>query len=227
MAALKPAEIASIELDTENRRARVIVPEDQLSLAIGKKGQNVRLASKLSGWNLDIVSEAEAAVLPTVEAVQVDYSEIPGIGPLVNQALTDAGILTLRDIFDAGEQGLTAIEGIGQAKAAEVLKYAGELYEQLASEAMSRARAGAREATPPTPRQILESMMPDAEGEAKAEPEAAPAGESGPEKAESPAKSDTAEEGPAGSAREKTSADDAPTDVPAEDESTQDEKTTA
>ncbi|KPJ53183.1 MAG: hypothetical protein AMS16_05575, partial [Planctomycetes bacterium DG_58] len=60
MAALKPAEISSIDLDPENMRARVIVPEDQLSLAIGKKGQNVRLASKLSSWELDIVSEAEA-----------------------------------------------------------------------------------------------------------------------------------------------------------------------
>jgi N utilization substance protein A len=236
MAALKPAEISSIELDTENRRARVIVPEDQLSLAIGKKGQNVRLASKLSGWNLDIVSEAEAAVLPTVEAVQVDYSEIPGIGPQVAQALTDAGILTLREIFDAGERGLTAVEGVGPAKAGEVVKYAGELYEQLASEAMARARAGAREATPPTPRQILESMLPDAEGEGSAGGEAAP-GESGPAPTESAVEPETGEEKAAG----KEPADDASTagdtegnavpseqDAgPAEDEPTEDGKTSA
>jgi len=161
MAALKPAEVTSIDLDPENRRARVIVPEDQLSLAIGKRGQNVRLAGKLAKWNLDIVSEAEAAVLPTVEALEVDFSSIPGIGEVPAQALMDAGVLTLRDIFDAGEEGLRQVEGIGPAKAAEIVAYASELYEQFASEAMARARAGAKEATPPTPREILESMLPD------------------------------------------------------------------
>jgi N utilization substance protein A len=186
MAALKPAEIASIELDRENRRARVIVPEDQLSLAIGKKGQNVRLASKLTGWDLDIVSESEAAVLPTVEAVEIDFSYVPGIGEHIVKALTAAGVRTLRDVFDAGQQGLTAIEGIGPAKAAEIAKYANDLYEQIASEAMARARAGAREATPPTPREILESMLPDsgpepAEGDQTPPPDKTPDGESAPE----------------------------------------------
>jgi len=173
MASLKPAEISSIDLDPENRRARVIVPEDQLSLAIGKRGQNVRLAGKLCDWELDIVSEAEAAVLPTVEGLQVDLSEVPGIGEHTAKALMAAGLLTLRDIFDAGEKGLTAIEGIGPAKANEVLTYASELYEQLASEAMARARAGAKQESPPTPREILESMLPDSTGEAdEQEPEA-------------------------------------------------------
>lgn len=160
MAALKPAEISSIDLDQENRRARVIVPEDQLSLAIGKRGQNVRLASKLCVWELDIVSEAEAAVLPNVEALEINFSEVPGIGANAAQALVDAEILTLRDIFDAGEEGLCAVEGIGPKRATEIVAYAAELYEQLASEAMARARAGAKDATPPTPREILESMLP-------------------------------------------------------------------
>ena len=172
MAALKPAEISSIDLDPENMRARVIVPEDQLSLAIGKKGQNVRLASKLSSWELDIVSEAEAAVLPTVESVEVDFSDVPGIGATAAQALLDAGVRTLRDIFDAGEEGLRAVERIGRAKAGEILNYASELYEQLASEAMARAREGAKQETPPTPREILEGMLPESRDES-AEPESA------------------------------------------------------
>jgi N utilization substance protein A len=195
MAALKPAEIASIELDRENKRARVIVPEDQLSLAIGKKGQNVRLASKLSGWDLDIVSVAEAAVLPSVEAVEIDFTGLPGIGEHAAKALGEAGIRTLRDVFDAGEAGLTAVEGIGPAKAAEIAKYASELYEQLASEAMSRARAGAKDATPPTPRQILESMLPDS---VETEPEETPAA---PEDEEAETKEDA-------SAEKDSSADD-------------------
>lgn len=57
--ALSPAEVSVVELDERNRTAKVVVPEDQLSLAIGKKGQNVRLASRLTGWKIDVVSEAE------------------------------------------------------------------------------------------------------------------------------------------------------------------------
>ena len=57
--ALSPAEVTTVELDEEGRSAKVVVPEDQLSLAIGKKGQNVRLASRLTGWKIDVVGEAE------------------------------------------------------------------------------------------------------------------------------------------------------------------------
>ena len=160
MASLKPAEIAGIELDAENQRARVIVPEDQLSLAIGKKGQNVRLASKLTGWNLDIVSEAEAAALPLVEAMEVNFRAVPGIGEHVALAIEAAGIRTLRDIFDVGEPGLTQIEGIGPAKAADIIRYTTAMYEQLASEAMAKARASAQQPQP-TAREKLDSLLPD------------------------------------------------------------------
>ncbi len=61
-AALSPASVISVELDEENKKATVIVPDDQLSLAIGKRGQNVRLAVKLTGWNLDVVSASETSV---------------------------------------------------------------------------------------------------------------------------------------------------------------------
>ncbi len=68
--ALSPTKVANVELDKENNKARVIVPEDQLSIAIGKSGQNVRLASKLSGFDIDIVAEQEPAeVAPAAEAV--------------------------------------------------------------------------------------------------------------------------------------------------------------
>jgi transcription termination/antitermination protein NusA len=65
--ALSPTKVVNVELDEENKKARVIVPEDQLSIAIGKSGQNVRLASKLSGYDIDIVAEQEAA--PVAETV--------------------------------------------------------------------------------------------------------------------------------------------------------------
>ncbi len=70
--ALSPAKVESVELDEENKKATVKVPDDQLSLAIGKNGQNVRLASKLSGWSIDIVSpetESKRAETATIETV--------------------------------------------------------------------------------------------------------------------------------------------------------------
>ncbi len=191
MASLKPAEIANIELDPENQRARVIVPEDQLSLAIGKKGQNVRLASKLCGWSLDIVSESEAAALPAVEASEVNFAEIPGIGEHAAEAITAAGIVTLRDVFDAGQTGLESIEGIGPAKAADIVSYTTSLYEQLASDAMAKARASASSAPPQSARQKLDNLLPDrpsapaaVEPEVAAEPEAAAQPEAAPETSE-------------------------------------------
>ncbi|HAJ48619.1 MAG TPA: transcription termination/antitermination protein NusA, partial [Alphaproteobacteria bacterium] len=57
--ALAPAEVAKVVLDEDTRRIEVVVPEDQLSLAIGRRGQNVRLASQLTGWQIDILTEAE------------------------------------------------------------------------------------------------------------------------------------------------------------------------
>ncbi len=198
MASLKPAEIAGIELDPENQRARVIVPEDQLSLAIGKKGQNVRLASKLTGWNLDIVSEAEAAALPLVEATEIDFTLVPGIGEHVAKALADAGVRTMRDIFDLGQKGLEAIESIGPAKAADIVNYTTAMYEHLASEAMTKARAAAQSAsggTQQTARERLDSILPDRPTEPAAEAPAAtdaaaPADAEEPADAEKPVDAD-------------------------------------
>ncbi len=57
--ALQPAEVSKVVLDEEDRRIEVVVPDEQLSLAIGRRGQNVRLASQLTGWSIDILTEAE------------------------------------------------------------------------------------------------------------------------------------------------------------------------
>ena len=187
MSCLKPAEISGIDLDSRHHRARVIVPDDQLSLAIGKKGQNVRLAAKLCGWELDIVNPQEAAELqakeeaeralhpelaeeaareqaaaaaaktvlaaepvPAQEAVAReaetetreieadDFSMIPGVGPAVAQHLYDAGFLTLEDLYEAGEEGLKAVEGIGLAKAKEIAGFLNTLEVEEVSEDESR-----------------------------------------------------------------------------------------
>lgn len=147
---LKPAEVGEIKLNKEARRAEVIVEDDQLSLAIGKHGQNVRLASKLVGWELDVrtksmakqaaeegqksaespaVEEAAAAEKsPAVE--EVTLNELPGVGAKTIENLHAAGFLTVADIAGAGVEALTAVKGIGSKKAAGLIEEAKKLLQQ-------------------------------------------------------------------------------------------------
>jgi N utilization substance protein A len=145
---LKPAEIASIILDEEEKKATVIVGDDQVSLAIGRRGQNVRLASKLSGWNIDITTQsrieekekaakaaagaAEAPEGATAEPVQAPSATgleelleglaIPQDG-LVD-LLAKIGVKTVEDLAQANAEELGAIEGIGPDKAKEFIALA-------------------------------------------------------------------------------------------------------
>ncbi|MDB5181702.1 MAG: hypothetical protein JWP13_465, partial [Candidatus Saccharibacteria bacterium] len=90
MNALSPTKVTRVEIDEERKRARVIVPEDQLSIAIGKSGQNVRLASKLSGYDIDI--EAEKPEQPIVEG-KVEVSELPKIPKLKRKSDLENSLL--------------------------------------------------------------------------------------------------------------------------------------
>ncbi len=74
--ALSPTKVSRVEIDAENNKAKVIVPEDQLSIAIGKGGQNVRLASKLSGYDIDISAEVEEAAAPVIESKPVPVTKL-------------------------------------------------------------------------------------------------------------------------------------------------------
>jgi N utilization substance protein A len=121
---LKPAEITEIALDEEKERATVVVAEDQLSLAIGKKGQNVRLASKLAKWDLDIVTEAEAKAAEASQHTPVE--DCPGVGPALATALRAAGLETAQEVAAAGFEGVTALEGIGEEKGTAIMEWAVE-----------------------------------------------------------------------------------------------------
>ena len=102
--ALKPAEIKEIVLDEKSKRAEVLVSEDQLSLAIGKRGQNVRLASKLSGWDIDVYSPEEVA-LATKEALE-EIASLPGVDEEMAQKLITAGIYSAADIVEVDVEDL-------------------------------------------------------------------------------------------------------------------------
>jgi N utilization substance protein A len=114
--ALAPAKLKTFEIDETRKRAKILVSEDQLSLAIGKRGQNARLTSKLTGWQVDIEPEAviamgfEEKVARAVKAV----ASIPGISAEQADVLVHNGLLSLEDLLQADATDLEGIAEIGQ-----------------------------------------------------------------------------------------------------------------
>ncbi len=125
-AALSPAKISEINLDKAKQKAGVIVDDDQLSLAIGRHGQNVRLASRLVGWELNIRSKAvakEAKEEAPKEAgvEEVSLTQLTGVGKKMAESLKKAGFDTVEKIAVAKLEDLTKIKGLGKKKAEVVL----------------------------------------------------------------------------------------------------------
>ena len=98
--ALAPAKISRVYIDEENRHMEVVVADDQLSLAIGKKGQNVRLASKLTGWKIDIKSESK------MEKISADileqFKQLPSIGDVTGRILYNEGFRSMKELAEVG-----------------------------------------------------------------------------------------------------------------------------
>jgi N utilization substance protein A len=118
--ALAPAKLKSFEVDESNRRVKILTSEDQLSLAIGKRGQNARLTSKLTGWQVDI--EAEVVVTKgfeekVAEAVEL-LAAIPGITREQADALVHAGLTRLEDLLQAEQSDIAGVSQIGDQAAA-------------------------------------------------------------------------------------------------------------
>jgi len=123
--ALNPAKLKAFEIDEANKRVKIIVSEDQLSLAIGKRGQNARLSSKLTGWQVDIEPEVvvtkgfEEKVAEAVESL----AAIPGISREQADVLVHNGITRLEDLLQADVSDLSTIPQIGE-QAAPILEAA-------------------------------------------------------------------------------------------------------
>ena len=141
--ALSPSEIDHIEFDRNNQRARVIVPEDQLSLAIGRKGQNVRLSTRLTGWNLDIMTINQHSARR--EKGRQEIASLPGVGEATINNMFIAGFESFHDIMELGIDKLKEIKGIGEKKALEIYNFAVEGYRKRL-EGESRELAEAKEA---------------------------------------------------------------------------------
>jgi N utilization substance protein A len=130
--ALSPAKISRVTIvDEEQRIMEVVVEDKQLSLAIGKKGQNVRLAAKLVGWRIDIKSEEEKrqeveAEMARMQRIVEELRSLQGVGDKVAQKLIDAGVAGLAHLLEMSDEELTSIEGIGPKTAEKIREAAAE-----------------------------------------------------------------------------------------------------
>ena len=142
--ALSPAKISRIILNREEKQMTIIVAEDQMSLAIGKKGQNVRLAAKLVKWKVDIKGPSEALemgeqpnfIVPNKES-DVDFLEdiknTKGLGEKVMTILFNNNIVTFKEALSKGAKGLVELSGIGPKKATGLIELAEKIQERVAA----------------------------------------------------------------------------------------------
>jgi N utilization substance protein A len=122
--ALAPAKVSKIIIDDDEHSMEVIVPDDQLSLAIGKKGQNVRLAARLTGWRIDVRSEAEAE--EETRRARMSIGAIPGINDFAAELLYQAGFKSAEEVSESELEDILDVEGISKEKAESLHKSAKE-----------------------------------------------------------------------------------------------------
>jgi N utilization substance protein A len=147
--ALAPAEISRVIIDEQNNAMEVIVPDEFLSVAIGKRGQNVRLASKLTGWHLDVNSASKYD-----EMMKIGYESlvnIPGVGSNLADAFFEKGIYSAEELAESVVEELIEIRGIGEEKAVVLIEnarqYAIEAAEAAEVRRLAEAAQAAEEAT--------------------------------------------------------------------------------
>jgi N utilization substance protein A len=126
MNALTPATISKVIIDEERRKVEIVVPEDQLSIAIGKRGQNVRLASRVVGWGIDVMTEDQESKLRTEEFNKstANLMEILGVDEMMAQLLTSEGFGNLEQIASVNPSVIANIDGFDDVLASEVINRA-------------------------------------------------------------------------------------------------------
>lgn len=134
--ALQPAEVAKVVIDEANDRIEVVVPDEQLSLAIGRRGQNVRLASQLSGWAIDILTEEQESERRQIEFKERSELFMTGldVDEMIAQLLVSEGFETMEEVGYVAIEDLTSIEGFDEETAEELQTRAREYLEKLAQE---------------------------------------------------------------------------------------------
>jgi transcription termination/antitermination protein NusA len=120
IAAIQPAEVHKVIVDESDNRMELVVPDEKLSLAIGRKGQNVRLAAQLTQWRLDIISESKFRQMEE-EAIS-GLSRMDGVTDALAKAMYRQGFRALEELVEASSEELASIQGIGSPEAAEKMK---------------------------------------------------------------------------------------------------------
>lgn len=141
-AALAPAKPTSVSIvDAAERRAEALVADDALALAIGKNGQNIRLACKLTGWNIDVKTEAQRKqeTKQNASAVKELFLELEGVGPRIADVLIKGGMDSLEKIANAKAEDLTVYSGIGEKIAEKMIESAKVFLEKQSQEAETAA----------------------------------------------------------------------------------------
>src|SRR5471030_2048827 len=134
--ALAPAEVAKVVLDEDKERIEVVVPDQQLSLAIGRRGQNVRLASQLTGWDIDILTEQEESERRQAEFENRTkiFVEALNLDEVVGQLLASEGFGSIEELAMVDEKEIASIEGFDEETAKELQERAKEYIDKLESE---------------------------------------------------------------------------------------------
>jgi transcription termination/antitermination protein NusA len=139
--ALKPAEVQEIALCLELGKATVVVNEDQLSLAIGKRGQNVRLAARLTGWDIDILTPAEYN--KNIETLERVVKKVEGVDDMLVEKLVAMGFVSVADLDEVGPDPLVDNLGITKEHADKIVEEAGEecILQEEEKEAQAKLKA--------------------------------------------------------------------------------------
>jgi N utilization substance protein A len=134
--ALAPAEVAKVVLDEDKERIAVVVPDQQLSLAIGRRGQNVRLASQLTGWDIDILTEQEESERRQAEFEKRTkmFIDALNLDEVVGQLLASEGFTSVEELAYVDEKELAAIEGFDEDTARELQARARDYLAQIEAE---------------------------------------------------------------------------------------------
>lgn len=140
--ALAPAEVSKVVLDEEEDRVEVVVPDEQLSLAIGRRGQNVRLASQLTGWQVDIITESQDSERRQKEFAERTalFQEALDVDEVIAQLLVTEGFTSVEDLAYVDENEIAAIEGFDEDTAQELQARARDFLEKEAAEQDAKRR---------------------------------------------------------------------------------------
>jgi len=140
--ALAPAEVSKVVMDEEDERVEVVVPDEQLSLAIGRRGQNVRLASQLTGWQIDIMTESQESERRQREFTERTalFQEALDVDEVIAQLLVTEGFATVEDVAYVDSSEVAAIEGFDEDTAEEIQARARDYLEKEAAEYDAKRR---------------------------------------------------------------------------------------